>query len=246
MVNNPTNEQSQSRGKQIVIKVLSNKSGSSPFSRKGLIVLEEKGLPYEQINTDPEHLPQGFGDLNPNLRTSLLIDGDKHVFESNNIVDYLLRTYPGSRSATPSSPPLIETMTRPEHHVDDALILVTIETVLNAAVNIGLFALSNTNPANIKPWGWLWERDPERIQSCLRWLDQKATPEGFAPGLFSIMDVNLMCAFRMLTRMTHEDWSEYKNLVALQEFFEQRPSIVKTDPGPPQYEIPAWEVASAS
>ena len=61
-------------GEQIMIKVLSNKTGSSPFSRKGLIVLEEKGLPYEQINTDPEFLPEGFGDVNPNLRTSVIID----------------------------------------------------------------------------------------------------------------------------------------------------------------------------
>ena len=227
-----------------MIKIYSNKFGSSPFSRKGLIILEEKGLPYEQINIDPEFLPTGFGEMNPNLRASLLIDGDEHVFESNNIVDYLLRMYPGCQSETPSLPPLAETMTRPEHHINDAKILETIETILNASVNIGLFALSNINPADIKPWGWPWERDPERIQSCLSWLDKKATPEGFAPGVFSIMDLNLVCAFRMLTRMTNEDWSSYKNLSALHEFFILRPSVVKTDPGPPQWEIPDWKASN--
>ena len=56
-----------------MLKVLSNKFGSSPYSRKGLIVLEEKGLPYEQINTDPEFLPEGFKEnMNPNLRVSIL------------------------------------------------------------------------------------------------------------------------------------------------------------------------------
>ena len=224
--------------------MLSNKFGSSPYSRKGLIVLEEKGLPYEQINTDPEFLPEGFKEnMNPNLRASVLIDGDKKIFESDNIVDYLLRTYPDSKSPSAPLPPLAKTITRPGHHIDDAMVLVTIETILNSSVNIGLFALSNTNPADIKPYGWLWERDPERIQSCLSWLDKKATPEGFAPGVFSIMDLNLVCAFRMLTRMTNEDWSSFKNLSALQEFYKSRPSIVKTDPGPPEWEIPNWKVS---
>ncbi len=213
--------------------MLSNKTGSSPYSRKGLIVLEEKGLPYEQVNTDPEFLPEGFENLNPNLRVSVLIDGDKSIFESDNIVDYLLRTYPDSESSSAQLPPLANTVTRPDHHIDDAMILVTIETILNASVNICLFALSNTDPAQIKPWGWVWARDSERIQSCLGWLDQRATPEGFVPGIFSIMDLNLMCAFRMLTQMANEDWRNHKNLSALYDFYKSRPSIVKTDPEPP-------------
>ena len=57
-----------------MLKMLSNKSGSSPGSRKGLIVLEEKGLPYEQVNTDPEFLPEGFEKINPNLRVSVLTE----------------------------------------------------------------------------------------------------------------------------------------------------------------------------
>lgn len=218
-----------------MLRILSNKFGSSPYSRKGLIVLEEKGLPYEQVNTDPEFLPEGFEKINPNLRVSVLTDGDRHIFESDNIVDYLLRTYPDC-SATPESlPPLADTVTRPDHHIDDAMILTTIETILWSARDVGLLALSNTNPADIKPWGWVWERDSQRIQSCLDWLEKRATPEGFAPGVFSIMDLNMMCAFRMLTNMTHEAWGDHKNLAALHEFYISRPSIVKTDPGAHNY-----------
>jgi hypothetical protein len=61
-----------------------------------------------------------------------------------------------------------------------------------------------------------------------------ATPEGFVPGMFSIMDLNLMCTLRALSSMTSEDWSDYKNLMALYDFFKTRPSIVKTDPTPPE------------
>ena len=44
-----------------------------------------------------EFLPDGFDSMNPNLRASLLIDQDQMIFESDNIVDYLLRTYPAER-----------------------------------------------------------------------------------------------------------------------------------------------------
>jgi len=218
-----------------MIKVITNKYASSPYSRKGIIVLEEKGLPYEQKNIDPEFLPDGFGSMNPNLRASLLIDQDQMIFESDNIVDYLLRTYPGERSADAPDPPLTETMTRPDHHIHDSMILVTIETILNSANNISFFATSGIDPAKIEPYGWIWQRDKVRIDSCMTWLDQQATHEGFVPGVFSIMDLKMMCAFRTLTRCANDDWnpdwSKYRNLDSIYAFYRDRPSIVKTDPG---------------
>ena len=35
------------------------------------------------------------------------------------------------------------------------------------------------------------QRHLDRIESCLAWLEERATPDGFVPGWFSIMDVNL-------------------------------------------------------
>ena len=110
------------------------------------------------------------------------------------------------------------------------MILVTIETVLNSAVNIVLFALSETDPNDLRPWGWVWGRDPQRIHSCLEWLNRRATPEGFVPGVFSIMDLKLMCTLSALSSMTSENWEQYENLAALHDFHSTRPSIVKTDP----------------
>ena len=218
-----------------MIKVITNKYASSPYSRKGLIVLEEKGLPYEQENIDPEFLPDGFELMNPNLRASLLIDKDQIIFESDNIVNYLLQTYPEERSTDAPDPPLAESMTRPDHSIHDSKVLTTIVTVLNSANNISFFATSGIDPAKIEPYGWIWERDKVRIDSCMAWLDQQATPEGFAPGIFSIMDLKMMCAFRCLTRCANDDWaldwSQYKNLDSIHEVYRDRPSIVKTDPG---------------
>lgn len=207
----------------------SNRFGDSPYSRKGQIVLEEKGLPYEKVNTDPAHLPAAFQSMNPNLRVSVLVDGDRCIFESDNIVDYLLRTYPGCDSIE-GQPPLAESVTRPDHHLDDAMSLVTIETIIDSAVHDFLLSASDVDPAKIKPWGWVWERDPERIESCLDWLDQRATPEGFVPGMFTVMDINLMCALGVLSAFGKARWRERKNLAGLYRRFESRPSILATAP----------------
>ena len=221
-----------------MMTVYSNKKGTSPYSRKGLIVLEEKGLPYEKLNTDPQFLPEGFGKLNPALRVSLLIDGDQHVFESDNIVDYLLRTYPRSKPP-PGEPPLAESMTRPDHHIQDAMALVTIETILDCPVHLMLMKTCGVDPAKLKPWGWVWERDNERIVSCLDWLEERATPEGFVPDLFSVIDINLICTLAQNEKFGERGvsgfpypWRNRKNLAALFDRFQSRPSVLATGYGP--------------
>ena len=219
--------------------VYSNKKGTSPYSRKGLIVLEEKGLPYEKLNTDPQFLPEGFGKLNPALRVSLLIDGDQHVFESDNIVDYLLRTYPGS-NPPPGEPPLAESMTRPDHHIEDAMALVTIETILDCQVHLMFLSRAEVVPAQLSaPASWVWERNGERIQSCLDWLEQRATPEGFVPGVFSVMDIKLICTLaqneqfgRVGDKGFPYPWRSRKNIAALYDRFQSRPSVLTTGYGP--------------
>ncbi len=220
-----------------MIKLYSNLLGTSPYSRKGLIILEEKNLPYEKINIDPEFLPDGFGELNPNLRATLLIDGDRIVFESDIIVDYLLRSYPGPDSESTNQPPLLPEVTRPEEHTDDSKMLLAIETVIDSTISIAAFHYSNVDPADIKPWGWIWKRDQKRLHSCLKWIDQRATSEGFVPGYFSFMDIKMMCAIRAITRCSQDDWEQYKNIRDLYGYFEKRPSIVATDPGP----MESWE-----
>lgn len=213
-----------------MMTLYSNRRGDSPYSRKAQVILEEKGLPYEKVNINPEHLPGDFGLLNPNLRVSVLVDGDQHIFESDNIVDYLLRTYPGCK-VTEGHPPLAESMVRPEHYIDDAKILVTIETIIDSAVHDLLLSASGVDPADIKPWGWVWKRDPQRIWSCLNWLDDQATPEGFSPGTFTIMDLKLMCALDFLSAVGKEDWRNRRNLAGIHERFKLRPSIEATQPG---------------
>jgi glutathione S-transferase len=204
-----------------MIKMTDNASGSSPYCRKAFIVLEELGLEYEKIITDPETIPPEFKDINPAMRVSVLTDNGKHYFESDVIQEYLLKTYYTEPAGK------IPLCGKRILNFNDSMELTIIETVLNAAVNVCLMELSNFNPNDIKPYGWVWARDPERIHSCLNWLDKRVTPEGFDPGWFTVRDINLICTLDFL-EYTTIDWRGYANLLGHHVYWNDRPSVVAT------------------
>ena len=204
-------------------------SQGSPFARKVRVVLAEKGLDYEGDET-PLGRPLGeLAAINPNLQVPIFDDGELRLFESNLIIDYLLRTYSDTPPDGPQ-PPLASSMTRPEHHWEDAKILATLETLGISMVNLRQLGLSGVNAEEV---GYL-QRQHSRIQSSLDWLEERATPEGFAPGLFSIMDLNLLCA--LVFSEARDDifpWRGRPGLEAIVARYQERPSVLSTAPGPP-------------
>ncbi|MBI4082186.1 MAG: hypothetical protein HY423_06195, partial [Candidatus Lambdaproteobacteria bacterium] len=75
------------------------------------------------------------------------------------------------------------------------------------------------------------EKERARVQSVLDWLEQRATPEGFVPGQFSIMDLNLAITlqwggdFRKVF-----EWRGRPNIDRLMAFQQHRPTLVATVP----------------
>jgi len=162
-------------------------SEGSPFARKVRIVLAEKGLEYEKDVLNDFRPVDGHKNIHPGLAVPVLQDADLTLFESNLILDYLLRTYPHTDARNPA-PPLITSMTRSSNHWEDSKTLAVLETLTNAIVNLKLMRDSGATAEAI-PY---LKRHEVRIQSCLDWLEDRATPEGFAPGWFSVMDINLI------------------------------------------------------
>lgn len=204
-------------------------SQGSPFARKVRVVLAEKGLDYDGDET-PLSKPLGeLAAINPNLQVPIFDDGELRLFESNLIIDYLLKTYPDTPPDGPQ-PPLASSMTRPEHHWEDAKILATLETLGISMVNLRQLGLSGVDAEEV---GYL-QRQHSRIQSSLDWLEERATPEGFAPGLFSIMDLNLLCALVFSeARNDIFPWRGRPGLEAIVARYAERPSVLSTAPGPP-------------
>lgn len=201
----------------------------SPFARKPRVVLLEKGLEFEGIDTQTAQPNPSLAERNPNLRIPVLIDEDagRTLWESNVVVDYLLTAYPAAPPNAPT-PPLAKTLVRAEQRWDDLLVLTTIETALNSGVNMIQMVRGGVEIEQV-PY-LLKER--ERIRSNLTWLDAQATPEGFIPGVFSVADMNLVITLQWLAFREMFAWQGqgFTNLEAILTRHTDRPSIAATAP----------------
>jgi len=198
-------------------------SEGSPFARKVRIVLAEKGLEYEKDVLNDFRPVDGHKNIHPGLAVPVLQDADLTLFESNLILDYLLRTYPHTDARNPA-PPLITSMTRSSNHWEDSKTLAVLETLTNAIVNLKLMRDSGATAEAI-PY---LKRHEVRIQSCLDWLEDRATPEGFAPGWFSVMDINLICSIAYGEKRGVMRLTARRNLQAIIDRFSGRPSVAST------------------
>ena len=113
----------------------------SPYARRVLIVLAEKGLEYKSHKHKFARELEGLSAINPCLLLPVYIDDAVHLWGSNLIVEYLLKTYPTTPTGSPE-PPLASTMTRPDHHWEDARILATLETMTDSIMNLRQMKMS--------------------------------------------------------------------------------------------------------
>lgn len=195
----------------------------SPYTRKVRIMLAELGVDFEQDRTDLANPSEEFLAVNPNRRIPALSDGETHLFESNVILDYLLQKY---GRAGLGNPPLASAMVRQDHLWEVTAILNTIETTLDSGLNIFQFSKENIGPDQSAYLG----AEQRRIQSNLDWLEQRATPQGFTPGEFSVLDLNLVCTLEWADFRKPFDWSGRPNLKAIVDFYKNRESIGATRP----------------
>jgi glutathione S-transferase len=75
----------------------------SPFVRKVCIALQEKQIPYDQVQVDPSRLPEDYHELSPFGRIPALRDGDDVLADSGVIMGYLEHKYPQT-PLTPNDP----------------------------------------------------------------------------------------------------------------------------------------------
>lgn len=205
-------------------------SQGSPFARKVRIVLIEKGLAFESDIAprlrQPGELPA------PGMAVPVLQDGDLALWESDIIVDYLLQTTPNPTA--PAEPPLAPFAARPDHSWQDKLTLATLATYGSTAVNLFLMNRDGVTPENSD----YMTRQRTRIDQCLDWLEQQATPEGFAPGYFSLMDIAFICNATFAETRPMLPWRGRPALEALYDRHQNRPSIMATPIGPPPAPVP--------
>jgi glutathione S-transferase len=204
------------------------------FSRKVRIVLAEKGLPFESRveGSSRGRSAASFAAINPVLKVPVLIDGEHTLFESDLIIEYLLRTYPGNASET-AAPPLAAEMTRRTRHWEDAKTLVVLNDAADTMLNLRYWK-ANGLAVETVDYG---RKQQSRFHSCLDWLEQSATAEGFIPGLFSIQDIALLCMLDYVDARGDYlqgllEWRGRPRIEAIVARYRDRPSVKSSVPGP--------------
>jgi len=72
------------------LKLVSHKL--CPYVQRAVIALKEKGVPFERIDIDLNNKPDWFLKISPLGKTPVLLVGDKAIFESAVILEYLEET----------------------------------------------------------------------------------------------------------------------------------------------------------
>lgn len=204
----------------------------SPYTRKVRVMLAEKGLEYKNHVQSLERLGNDYGaHINPCGRVPALDDNGRVLFESNVILDYLLTQYPETpaQSSRPPHPPLVKSMVRPDKRWEDWETIAAIETVLDC----GLTMLRFGKHSGVEKDPKYLEREHMRVQSILDWLEKRATPEGFVPGSFSVMDLNLVITAQWVDFRGLFEWRGRSNIDRLVALHEKRPTIPASHPSLP-------------
>lgn len=198
-------------------------SNGSPFARKVRIVLLEKGLDFEADVNDAVRPIEEIQPLNPALQVPVLEDEGRRLFSSNLIISYLFERYPNP-AASFDLPPLAPSVTRPECHWDDSLLLSVIESMADSLVNVRL--MEGAAEDEVPFLG----RQRFRIGSCLDWLEARVTEEGFWPGCFSVMDINLMCPLLYGEKRGVFDFrsGRWPKIAGMIDAVQARPSVANT------------------
>ena len=198
-------------------------SSGSPYARRVRVVLIEKGLEFESDVNDAVRPIEEIREHNPALQVPVFYDADRHLFGSNLILQYLYQEYP-DRPSQPAEPPLAPTITRPHRHWDDMLILTAIESMADSLVGVRLLQAGGKVDVPFVA------RQQYRIGSCLDWLEQRITPQGFWPEVFSIMDLNLMCPLLYGEKRGTFDFrtGQWPKIASMIDRWQSRPSILAT------------------
>ncbi len=202
-------------------------SPNSPLSRKVRVVLHETGLEFEGDAQSEHRDPDSFKAVNPILRVPVIEDGSHRLFESDLIIDYILATYPSKQPNTTQRVPLADGLYRdgPEQWADKETLAI-LNAFGDSVANLLFLEREGVKRTEV-PY---LQRQATRIQSCLDWLEERATPEGFLPGVLSVQDISLISWWEWLNIRGVTDLGELPKLAALVAYHADRPSFIETRP----------------
>jgi glutathione S-transferase len=197
----------------------------SPFARAVRIVLVEKGLDFERVETFTTPSVEERAKITPTLQVPTFVDGNLTLWDSAVIIDYLMSNYP-CLPAPERMEPLATDYVRATANWHDRLVLATVQT----------FGVSTTTVSQLQWSGVRHEENGHatrcaiRNQHLLDWFESQliGTDGAFIPGVISAQDILLTCFCQFIeTRPLRLSWRApgRPKLASLVARMERRPSF---------------------
>lgn len=196
----------------------------SSYSWKAQIALDEKGIDYDYRNVDPEFPQHGeqLRALWPVGKFPLLVDGDRTLFETSIIIEYLDRVQPETRliPGDPDAALRVRQMDR----VFDLHVMAVMQEIVNDRIR---------GPEGHAPM--IVDKARASLDTIYRWLDTQLAGGGWAmPDGFTLAD----CA--AAPALFYADWvhdipAELTNLRSYRARLLARPSVARAVDGARPY-----------
>ena len=127
-------------------------------------------------------------------------------------------------------PPLAAEITRAAHHWEDEKTLAVLNDAADTMLNLRYWKAA----VETVDYG---RKQQTRFHACLDWLEQRATSEGFIPGVLSIQDIALVCTLDYIDARGEylkglPEWRGRPRIEAIVAQYRERPSMKSTVPGP--------------
>ncbi len=196
----------------------------SSYSWKAQIALDEKGIDYDYRSVDPEYPDHGeqLRALWPVGKFPLLVDGDRTLFETSIIIEYLDRVQPEPRliPADPDAALRVRQMDR----VFDLHVMAVMQEIVNDRIR---------GPEGHAPM--IVDKARASLDTIYRWLDTQLAGGGWATlDGFTLAD----CA--AAPSLFYADWvheipAELTNLRGYRARLLARPSVARAVDGARPY-----------
>lgn len=170
----------------------------SPYVRKAIVILEEKGLPYSLVETFPasflkilsQPVPAELMKVSPLGRVPALQDKEVGIADSAVIGAYLERQYPKTPSLYPSDSQLYARTLWFENYADHILSKVTYDKVLAGVVAKPLLFKIDCNHEEIK------KVIHEELTPMLEFLENSLSGKSWIVGdMFTVADIAIASQF---------------------------------------------------
>lgn len=161
----------------------------SPFVRKVVLAVKEKGLEAEVVPSNPSQPDEEFAAISPFHKIPAFRDGDFALADSTAIVTYLDAKYPDP-ALLPASPEERAKAIWFEEVADTVFVPAAAPLVLNRFLRPRVFGTEGDEAAAADA--------EEAIKRPLAYLDGAVSDDGWLNGTFSVGDIAVASVIRTL------------------------------------------------